>query len=92
MVYTEPTQEDLVNRMERSRVQSGDWESLIALLRTRALEHDRPSMLLQQALTFRNYADKETLLRALDILREMNAAEDKLLPATFTDVPTDSEY
>lgn len=49
-------------------------------------------MLLQQALTFRNYADKETLLRALDILREMNAAEDKLLPATFTDVPTDSEY
>jgi hypothetical protein len=45
-----------------------------------------PSFL--QALTFHNYADKEGLLEALDILREMNASEDKL-PATFEDVPVD---
>ena len=42
-----------------------------------------------RALTFHNYADKESLLEALDVLREMNAAADKLLPATFADVPTD---
>jgi hypothetical protein len=41
-----------------------------------------------QALTFHNYADKEGLLEALDVLREMNASEDKL-PATFEDVPVD---
>lgn len=42
-----------------------------------------------KALTFHNYADKESLLEALDVLREMNEAEDRLLPPTFTDVPTD---
>jgi len=41
-----------------------------------------------QALTFHNYADKEGLLEALDVLREMNASEDKL-PAAFDDVPVD---
>ena len=45
-----------------------------------------PSFL--QALTFHNYADKDGLLEALDVLREMNASEDKL-PATFEDVPVD---
>lgn len=45
-----------------------------------------PSFL--QALTFHNYADKEGLLEALDVLHEMNASEDKL-PATFEDVPVD---
>jgi TnpA family transposase len=42
-----------------------------------------------KALTFHNYADKESLLAALDILREMNEAGDTLLPVTFEDVPTD---
>jgi TnpA family transposase len=41
-----------------------------------------------KALTFHNYADKESLLEALDVLREMNEAEDKL-PATFEDVSTE---
>lgn len=41
-----------------------------------------------QALTFHDYADKKGLLEALDVLREMNASEDKL-PAAFTDVPVD---
>ncbi|MCA9945934.1 MAG: Tn3 family transposase [Anaerolineales bacterium] len=45
-----------------------------------------PSFL--QALTFHNYADKDGLLEALDVLREMNASEDKL-PATFEGVPVD---
>jgi TnpA family transposase len=40
-----------------------------------------------KALTFHNYADKESLLEALDILREMNEEDDKL-PATFEDAPT----
>jgi hypothetical protein len=42
-----------------------------------------------KALTFHNYADKESLLEALDVLREMNEADDTLLPATFEDVPTE---
>jgi TnpA family transposase len=42
-----------------------------------------------KALTFHNYADKESLLEALDILREMNEADDALLPATFEDVQTE---
>lgn len=42
-----------------------------------------------KALTFHNYADKESLLEALDLLREMNEADDRLLPPIFTDVPTD---
>lgn len=46
-----------------------------------------PSLL--KALTFHNYADKASLLEALDVLREMNEAEDRVLPPTFTDVPTD---
>lgn len=41
-----------------------------------------------KALTFHNYADKESLLEALDVLREMNEADDKL-PSTFEDVPTE---
>ncbi|MEM9774988.1 MAG: Tn3 family transposase [Chloroflexota bacterium] len=41
-----------------------------------------------RALTFHNYADKESLLEALDILREMNEQADKL-PTTFENVPTD---
>ncbi len=41
-----------------------------------------------KALTFHNYADKESLLEALDILREMNETADKL-PATFEDAPTE---
>jgi TnpA family transposase len=41
-----------------------------------------------RALTFQNYADKESLLEALDVLRQMNEADDKPLPATFEDVPT----
>jgi hypothetical protein len=41
-----------------------------------------------KALTFHNYADKENLLEALDVLREMNESEDKL-PATFEDVSTE---
>lgn len=42
-----------------------------------------------KALTFHNYADKESLLEALAVLREMNKADDALLPATFEDVPTE---
>lgn len=42
-----------------------------------------------KALTFHNYADKESLLEAMDVLREMNEADDALLPATFEDVPTE---
>jgi len=41
-----------------------------------------------KALTFHNYADKESLLEALDVLREMNEVEDKL-PAIFEEVPTE---
>jgi TnpA family transposase len=41
-----------------------------------------------QALTFHNYAYKEGLLEALDILRDMNEAEDKL-PPTLEEAPTD---
>ena len=40
-----------------------------------------------KALTFHNYAAKESLLEALDILREMNEVDEKL-PATFEDAPT----
>ncbi|HRQ41564.1 MAG TPA: Tn3 family transposase [Chloroflexota bacterium] len=42
-----------------------------------------------KALTFHNYADKESLLEALDVLREMNEADETLLPATFAEVPTE---
>ena len=42
-----------------------------------------------KALTFHNYADKEGLLQALAVLREMNESEDRLLPPTFTNVPID---
>jgi TnpA family transposase len=41
-----------------------------------------------KALTFHNYADKESMLEALDILREMNEGDDKL-PATFEDAPVE---
>jgi len=42
-----------------------------------------------QALTFHNYADKDGLLEALDVLREMNASDDDKLPTLFEDVPVD---
>lgn len=42
-----------------------------------------------KTLTFHNYADKESLLEALVVLREMNEAADTLLPAMFEDVPTE---